>query len=435
MTELTRARWEEARVVGDIARADCGRAPRRGSLHRHGARRLGDLGPVRWLRRGVGTARRGSGEPPGPPGQLLLPLPLRGILRAGGPGSDATAGRAAPCWRSASPCRQEGRPVLDAMVWSVGEVEGLEHEDVDPPDVPDPDALPTWADICARRGPAPHALLGQLRPAPHHLVEAVASARPAAADLAHVGARRSRRPPSTILGWMRRARSLCSTWGAGPPAHGRTCTRSRPTSRRAWTSTPRSSTRGARRTGCCSTPTRRWPTAGCCRGPAECGRGSAGCRQWRRPSGLPAHVTVPRVSVGRVPVHPGQNAQHDLVGPGADGVEPGVAEVARGPVSRPCSRCRRGTAPRRRPPRAAGASPAACRWWRTGWRPRPGRTASAVVRAYCFSTSWRADSSASTNCRCWLASSGRAEGPALAQVVPGALQRQRDGARPACRRS
>ena len=33
---------------------------------------------------------------------------------------------------------QEGRPVLDAMVWSVGEVEGLEHEDVDPPDVPDP---------------------------------------------------------------------------------------------------------------------------------------------------------------------------------------------------------------------------------------------------------------------------------------------------------
>ena len=43
---------------------------------------------------------------------------------------------------------------------------GLEHEDVDPPDVPDPDELPTWADLCARRGPARHALLGQLRPAP-----------------------------------------------------------------------------------------------------------------------------------------------------------------------------------------------------------------------------------------------------------------------------
>ena len=34
---------------------------------------------------------------------------------------------------------QEGRPVLQAMVWSVGQVEGLEHEDVSPPDVPDPD--------------------------------------------------------------------------------------------------------------------------------------------------------------------------------------------------------------------------------------------------------------------------------------------------------
>jgi acyl-CoA thioesterase II len=42
---------------------------------------------------------------------------------------------------------QEGRPVLDAMIWSVGEVEGLEHEDVDPPEVPDPDALPTWAEL------------------------------------------------------------------------------------------------------------------------------------------------------------------------------------------------------------------------------------------------------------------------------------------------
>ena len=27
---------------------------------------------------------------------------------------------------------QEGRPVLQAMVWSVGDVEGLEHDDVDP---------------------------------------------------------------------------------------------------------------------------------------------------------------------------------------------------------------------------------------------------------------------------------------------------------------
>ncbi len=37
---------------------------------------------------------------------------------------------------------QEGRPVLEAMVWSVGDVEGLEHDDVVPPDVPGPAELP-----------------------------------------------------------------------------------------------------------------------------------------------------------------------------------------------------------------------------------------------------------------------------------------------------
>lgn len=38
---------------------------------------------------------------------------------------------------------QHDRPVLDAMVWSVGEVAGLEHEDVVPPDVEGPDGLPS----------------------------------------------------------------------------------------------------------------------------------------------------------------------------------------------------------------------------------------------------------------------------------------------------
>ena len=49
---------------------------------------------------------------------------------------------------------QEGRPVLEAMVWSVGAVEGLEHEDVDPPPVPDPGELPTPGGAVARRGQA-----------------------------------------------------------------------------------------------------------------------------------------------------------------------------------------------------------------------------------------------------------------------------------------
>jgi acyl-CoA thioesterase II len=37
---------------------------------------------------------------------------------------------------------QHDRPVLEAMVWSVGEVAGLEHQDVTPPQVDDPDSIP-----------------------------------------------------------------------------------------------------------------------------------------------------------------------------------------------------------------------------------------------------------------------------------------------------
>jgi len=47
---------------------------------------------------------------------------------------------------------QEGRPILEAMVWSVGEVEGLEHDDLDPPDVPDPEDLPTMAELRSGAG-------------------------------------------------------------------------------------------------------------------------------------------------------------------------------------------------------------------------------------------------------------------------------------------
>ena len=38
---------------------------------------------------------------------------------------------------------QGDRAILDAMVWSVGEVEGLEHDETIPPAVPDPDHLPS----------------------------------------------------------------------------------------------------------------------------------------------------------------------------------------------------------------------------------------------------------------------------------------------------
>jgi acyl-CoA thioesterase-2 len=42
---------------------------------------------------------------------------------------------------------QEGRPILDAMVWSVSDVDGLEHDETTPPDVPGPDALPNIEDL------------------------------------------------------------------------------------------------------------------------------------------------------------------------------------------------------------------------------------------------------------------------------------------------
>jgi acyl-CoA thioesterase-2 len=42
---------------------------------------------------------------------------------------------------------QAGRPVLDAMVWSVSEGQGLEHDEASAPDVPAPDDLPLMTEL------------------------------------------------------------------------------------------------------------------------------------------------------------------------------------------------------------------------------------------------------------------------------------------------
>lgn len=42
---------------------------------------------------------------------------------------------------------QDDRPILDAMVWSVGEVDGLEHDETVPPAVPGPDELASIEDL------------------------------------------------------------------------------------------------------------------------------------------------------------------------------------------------------------------------------------------------------------------------------------------------
>ena len=47
---------------------------------------------------------------------------------------------------------QGGQPIFDAMVWSVGEVEGLEHDVTEMPKVPDPESLRSAADRLAEAG-------------------------------------------------------------------------------------------------------------------------------------------------------------------------------------------------------------------------------------------------------------------------------------------
>ena len=51
---------------------------------------------------------------------------------------------------------QRGQPIFDAMVWSVGEVSGLEHDVSEMPEAPDPESLRSAADRLAEMGVAPH---------------------------------------------------------------------------------------------------------------------------------------------------------------------------------------------------------------------------------------------------------------------------------------
>jgi acyl-CoA thioesterase-2 len=48
---------------------------------------------------------------------------------------------------------QQGRPILEAMVWSTGDVEGLEHHVAQAPDVPPPEELPAVEELLADQPP------------------------------------------------------------------------------------------------------------------------------------------------------------------------------------------------------------------------------------------------------------------------------------------
>jgi acyl-CoA thioesterase II len=50
---------------------------------------------------------------------------------------------------------QGGRPILDALVWSAAEAEGLEHDETDAPAVPGPDELPSIVELMPSGTPAP----------------------------------------------------------------------------------------------------------------------------------------------------------------------------------------------------------------------------------------------------------------------------------------
>ncbi|MGH9016929.1 MAG: acyl-CoA thioesterase, partial [Acidimicrobiales bacterium] len=73
--------------------------------------------------------------------------------------------------RSASAQRvelsQEGRPILDAMVWSAAdEIEGLEHDDTVAPEVPGPEALPSMAELVPEGTPARYPFWNNLESKP-----------------------------------------------------------------------------------------------------------------------------------------------------------------------------------------------------------------------------------------------------------------------------
>jgi acyl-CoA thioesterase II len=50
---------------------------------------------------------------------------------------------------------QGAKPVLEATVWSIGEVDGLQHDRADPPRLPGPDELKTIPELCAEAGVEP----------------------------------------------------------------------------------------------------------------------------------------------------------------------------------------------------------------------------------------------------------------------------------------
>ena len=173
---------------------------------------------------------------------------------------------------------QGGRAVLEAMVWSVGEVAGLEHQDAAAPDVAGPDAVPV-----RNMGPPPddedrqpdYRFWDNFEQRPLEWIDDVAAARTASADVEDLGALPRDRARWTTRGPTPPAWWSCSTSAAGRPAIAPTRIASMASSRPASICTRRSRTPAARPGGSSSTPTRRWHRTACSRGPAASGPSGA----------------------------------------------------------------------------------------------------------------------------------------------------------------
>jgi acyl-CoA thioesterase II len=61
---------------------------------------------------------------------------------------------------------QGERRILEATVWATGDVDGLEHEHVQPPDVPGPDGLPTMSELMEGQEGPPFPFWNNFEPRP-----------------------------------------------------------------------------------------------------------------------------------------------------------------------------------------------------------------------------------------------------------------------------
>lgn len=75
-------------------------------------------------------------------------------------------GRAASSHRVA--VTQDGKPILEAMVWSVDTGDGLEHDETDAPDLPGPDELPNIEELLPADAEPPFAFWRNLDAKPLH---------------------------------------------------------------------------------------------------------------------------------------------------------------------------------------------------------------------------------------------------------------------------